>query len=166
MIGIAGEHLGREEFLAGFWKGELFFDLGKKSWFPAVHGGKKKTSTAHGIWSLLTGGVVSRAVKRTKEKGVEGNLKGEGFTLGGVWVVHPAKGVIFEYREKHWGDSVLESGLTELMQAINQLVAPSGQPLSMSMMQPTPTSTTAMQEPGPGSSCVRGGGGGVAGGCG
>ncbi len=75
MIGIAGEHLGREEFLAGFWKGELFFDLGKKSWFPAVHGGKKKSSTAHGIWSLLTGGVVSRAVKRTKEKGVEGNLK-------------------------------------------------------------------------------------------
>jgi hypothetical protein len=43
-------------------------------------------------------------------------VQGEGFTLGGVWVVHPAKGVIFEYREKHWGDSVLESGLPDLMQ--------------------------------------------------
>jgi len=90
-VGIAGEHLGREEFLEKFWKGELFFDMDKKTWFPAVHGGKKKTNTAGGVLSLLTGGVVSKAWKRSQGKNIEGNLKGEGYTLGGVWVVHPTE---------------------------------------------------------------------------
>ena len=90
LIGIAGEHLGREEFVEKYWKGELFFDMGKTSWFPAVHGGKKYSNTASGIFSALFGGKVAKAWKRmTSKGGIEGNLKGEGFTLGGVWVVHP-----------------------------------------------------------------------------
>lgn len=121
LIGIAGEHLGRDEFLQSFWKGELFFDLGKKTFFPAVHGGKKKTNTAGGIFSAFFGGAVSAALKRSAKKGVEGNMKGEGFTLGGVWVVHPTEGVVFEYREKHWGDSVTENELQGLTDAINKL---------------------------------------------
>jgi len=131
-VGIAGEHLGREEFLEKFWKGELFFDMDKKTWFPAVHGGKKKTNTAGGVLSLLTGGVVSKAWKRSQGKNIEGNLKGEGYTLGGVWVVHPTEGVIYEYREKNWGDSVTENDMPGLLAAINRLPGrTSGMPISM-----------------------------------
>jgi len=118
LIGIAGEHLGREEFTEKFWKGELFFDLGKKTWFPAIHGGKKYSNTAAGIWQAMTGGAVGRALKRVQGKKIEGNLKGEGTVLGGVWVVHPQQGVLYEYREKSWGDSVTENDLTGLMEAI------------------------------------------------
>jgi len=121
LIGIAGEHLGREEFTEKFWKGELFFDLGKKTWFPAIHGGKKYSNTAAGIWQAMTGGAVGRALKRVQGKKIEGNLKGEGTVLGGVWVVHPQQGVLYEYREKSWGDSVTENDLTGLMEAINKL---------------------------------------------
>jgi len=103
-------------------QGELLFDLGKKTWFPAVHGGKKKTNTAGGIFSALFGGQVAAAWKRmTSKGGIEGNMKGEGFTLGGVWVVHPHNGVIYEYREKHWGDSATDNDMQELQAAINKL---------------------------------------------
>ena len=120
------------QFTEKFWKGELFYDLGKKTWFPAIHGGKKFTNTAGGIWSAITGGAVGKALKRAQGKAVEGNLKGEGTVLGGVWVVHPTQGVLYEYREKSWGDSVTENDLNGLMEAINKLPgrAP-GQPVSM-----------------------------------
>lgn len=121
LIGIAGEHLGREEFLAKFWKGELYFDLGKKTWFPAIHGGSKFSSTMSGIFSALSGGAVAKAWKRAQGKGVEGNLKGEGTVLGGVWVVHPQQGVLYEFREKSWGDNVMESDPQGLFGAINKL---------------------------------------------
>jgi len=58
--------------------------MGKKTWFPAIHGGSKFSSTMSGIFSALSGGAVAKAWKRAQGKGVEGNLKGEGTVLGGM----------------------------------------------------------------------------------
>lgn len=140
LIGIAGEHLGREEFLAKYWKGELYFDLGKKTWFPAIHGGSKYTSIMSGIMSALSGGAVAKAWKRVQAKGVDGNLKGEGTILGGVWVVHPQQGgqVIYEFREKSWGDSVMVNDKEGLLNAIAQLPG-SGPGGSLPVFAPGPT---------------------------
>jgi len=41
---------------------------------------------------------------RARSKGVEGNTSGEGRLLGGLIVVDPKNGVIFQYAEKVFGD--------------------------------------------------------------
>ncbi len=84
LICIAGEHLGHEEFTGKYWTGELYFDLGKKTWYPAMGSGKMVLS---GLASYAFGGVVAKNVKRVDQKGIDGDLKGEGTILGGVWVI-------------------------------------------------------------------------------
>jgi len=119
LIGIAGEYIGHEEFTRDFWKGELFFDLEKKTWFPAMAGkNKPPTNTLGGLWHLMT----SSAFKRVK--GIKYNMdgdKGLSLILGGVWIVHPREGVVFEYPEKMWGDNVCVNKMEELQAAINGL---------------------------------------------
>lgn len=46
----------------------------------------------------------------------------------GVWVVHPQQGgeVIYEHREKSWGDNVMESDKQGLLNAIDQLPGSKG----------------------------------------
>jgi len=56
-----------------------------------------------GICSYLVGGNVKKADKRVKAKGVAGNTKGEGMKLGGLWVIDPSKGILFEHAEAYWG---------------------------------------------------------------
>uniref|UniRef100_A0A7S0DZW6 Peroxiredoxin-like 2A n=1 Tax=Hanusia phi TaxID=3032 RepID=A0A7S0DZW6_9CRYP len=125
LIGIAGEHLGHEEFRKDFWKGELYFDVGKKTWYPLMGDGKKPTNTFMGIFSYLCGGVVAKNLKRVNDKGIQGNLKGEGAILGGVWVVGPgSQGIIFEHREKSWGDNVCVSNMEDLDAAIKNVKSP------------------------------------------
>ncbi|NWR54975.1 F213A protein, partial [Bucorvus abyssinicus] len=44
---------------------------------------------------------------RAWKSGYSGNLEGEGFTLGGVYVIGAGRqGVLLEHREKEFGDKV------------------------------------------------------------
>ena len=44
---------------------------------------------------------------RARGKGIEGNLKGEGRLLGGVFVVGPGEqGILLDHKEKEFGDKV------------------------------------------------------------
>ena len=48
-----------------------------------------------------------KSIFRVKSKGVEGNLKGEGRILGGVFVVGPGElGILLDHKEKEFGDKV------------------------------------------------------------
>ena len=52
-------------------------------------------------------------------KGVSGNLKGEGFKLGGVWALSPEGAIAYEHKEGCWGDTVHGARLEELKTALS-----------------------------------------------
>lgn len=49
-------------------------------------------------WSLI------KKIRAAKASGVEGNMKGDGFTLGGIMLVTPEKGIVFSHSESEPGD--------------------------------------------------------------
>ena len=56
---------------------------------------------------------------RVKGKGIEGNMKGEGRLLGGLFVVGAAsQGVLLEHREKEFGDIVSLEAVKDAVQKI------------------------------------------------
>lgn len=58
-------------------------------------------------------------IKRTSEKGIQGNLKGDGTLLGGVFVIGPKdQGILYEHRERVWGD---HCNITHLLEAVSRI---------------------------------------------
>jgi len=58
---------------------------------------------------------------RARGKKFDGNMKGEGRILGGLFVVGPGdQGVVFEYRESEFGD---HASLDDIMAAVEQIRA-------------------------------------------
>ena len=62
-----------------------------------------------GAFSYLVGGGVAKAVKRLSDEfpQIRDSGEGEGFKLGGLWVLGNAEtptGILFEHKETHWGD--------------------------------------------------------------
>jgi len=110
-----GEHLGHEDFMKDYWKGELFFDLGKESVFKVMGSGRQ--GLLGGALSYFLNGAVARNAARADAKGVQGNLEGEGFRLGGVWLLSPSE-LVYEHQERTWGDIVEGDQLAELERLI------------------------------------------------
>jgi hypothetical protein len=89
------DSFGTQEFQENFFPYEIFRDdklqfykfLGKRSLFSLMS------------WNPFTWGSVLSMSSRTDEKGIPGNLKGEGTKLGGVLVVSKTKGVVYQYLE-------------------------------------------------------------------
>lgn len=115
LTAVAMEKLGHEEFLRDYWKGELFLDEPRS--LHTVMGGLSQ-GLVTGAFSYITGGAVATNLKRCDTKGVEGDLKGEGRYLGGVWVVSRSEGVVYEHREESWGDICT---VDEIMKAVDQI---------------------------------------------
>ena len=62
---------------------------------------------------------VRRNFFRAWNGGFSGNLEGEGFILGGVFVMGPGKqGILLEHREKESGDKV---NLTSVLEAARKI---------------------------------------------
>ncbi|KAG5266758.1 hypothetical protein AALO_G00235890 [Alosa alosa] len=81
-----------------FFAGDVFVDVTKTFYGPVLR--------HMGFWGLLRIGVW-RNCHRAYRKCFSGNLKGEGFILGGVYVIGPEKqGILLEHREKEFGDRV------------------------------------------------------------
>lgn len=117
------EALGADEFMQpDIWRGDLFLDTGRH--FHKVMGGRSQM--ASGVLSFMTGGRVAQNAKRADEKGVKGNLKGEGKYLGGLWVVGPGgQGVVYQHYEEVWGD---HAPLEEVRRAVAMIEPPSKAP--------------------------------------
>ena len=145
LICIAGEHVGYEEFVGTYWRDEIFFDVGKKTWYPLMGSGKMVLS---GLASYMFGGAVAQNVSRVNAKAIDGDFKGEGTILGGVWVISGVeKAVLFEHQvfflrykfphhpapspsqppcqEKSWGDNVCASPakMDALLAAVDRIKA-------------------------------------------
>ena len=91
-VGVGLERLGVEEFQSGhYFSGELFIDQGKKAY--------QLLNLPYLGWIKGITGIFSRSAKswndETKKMGVEGNLKGDGFQLGGTYVLGPKDGNVW-----------------------------------------------------------------------
>ena len=118
LLCVAKERLGREEFAQKFWPAplELYFDAPGTPLFKACNG--KSQGVLSGFGSYLLGGSVAAAAKGAKEKGVEGNMQGEGLALGAVLVVSSKGQLLLHHLEKTWGDHPPEDALAGALAAV------------------------------------------------
>jgi hypothetical protein len=95
LYAVVHELLGVEEFKP-FFDGTVFFDSERRFYGP------------HERWAPLTAlfsTSVWKNIFRARGKGLEGNLKGEGRLLGGLFLLGPGStGILFEHKEKEFGD--------------------------------------------------------------
>lgn len=57
---------------------------------------------------------------RARRSGFEGNMIGEGFILGGVFVIGPgSQGILLEHREKEFGNKV---NIADVLEAVKKIV--------------------------------------------
>ncbi|KAI9136572.1 hypothetical protein BKA69DRAFT_1103351 [Paraphysoderma sedebokerense] len=92
---------GIEEFKNEYWKGEVYIDVDKK-FFKAMGGGKLNWQ---GAWGLMNKESRTDFMK-AKERGITGNLSGEGRILGGLLIVSPkpTPHIPYQYQETRFGD--------------------------------------------------------------
>lgn len=97
LVALGHEMLGLGEFYTcGYWKGDLFVDKEK-----AVF---QKLQTNQGNLLGLFAGDTMEAGKAATERGTEGNLEGNGFQLGGIWVFDAEGNCTYSYRSSTFGD--------------------------------------------------------------
>ncbi|KAI9292942.1 hypothetical protein K502DRAFT_335808 [Neoconidiobolus thromboides FSU 785] len=97
LIGIGFEEVGLQEFIDGkYWDWDLYLDTDR-----AVHKalGLTKMSIVQGLSDLLTF-ATRTAVKAANSIGISGDIYGDGFQLGGTFIVGPGNtGLLYEYRQ-------------------------------------------------------------------
>lgn len=78
---------------------DLFLDAEKG--FYAALGNKSLTNQRLHSWNPFTlYSDFNKLMGRMKDKGIEGNLKGEGLLKGGLYIVSPTAGVVYEHKEQ------------------------------------------------------------------
>ncbi|EPY84597.1 redox-regulatory protein [Camelus ferus] len=93
-----------------YFKGEIFLDKQKKFYGPQRRKMMFMGFVRLGVWYNFF---------RAWSGGFSGNLEGEGFILGGVFVVGPGKqGILLEHREKEFGDKVNPDSVLEAARRI------------------------------------------------
>ncbi|KAK2543036.1 Fam213a [Columba livia] len=111
LYAVVKEKIGTEvEDFQHYFKGEIFLD--EKKGFYGPHRRKMMLSGffRFGVWQNFF---------RAWKNGYSGNLEGEGFTLGGVFVIGAGRqGVLLEHREKEFGDKVSLPSVLEAAEKI------------------------------------------------
>lgn len=106
LFGIVHENRGVEAFRA-FFKGPIYLDAERKFYGPKER------------WMLFSGFIrasVWSAFFRARGKGFEGNMKGEGRLLGGVFVIGAGEeGILLEHRESEFGDHVNATAILDVL---------------------------------------------------
>lgn len=99
LYAVVKEHIRTEvEDFQPYFKGEIFLDEKKKFYGPQRRKMMFMGFIRLGVWYNFF---------RAWNGGFSGNLEGEGFILGGVFVVGSGKqGILLEHREKEFGDKV------------------------------------------------------------
>ncbi|KAG3264585.1 peroxiredoxin-like 2A isoform X1 [Ictidomys tridecemlineatus] len=97
-----------------YFKGDIFLDEKKKFYGPQRRKMMFMGFVRLGVWYNFF---------RAWNGGFSGNLEGEGFILGGVFVVGPGKqGILLEHREKEFGDKVNPLSVLEAAKKIKSQV--------------------------------------------
>ncbi|CAK6974767.1 hypothetical protein GBF38_010377 [Scomber scombrus] len=96
-----------------FFNGEIFVDQERVYYGPT----QRRMGLALGLVRL---GVLRNLVQAQKN-GYHGNKKGEGFILGGLYVIEAEKqGILLEHREKEFGNKAHISSILEAAKKINK----------------------------------------------
>lgn len=99
LYAVVKEDIGTEvENFRAYFKGEIFLDEKRRFYGPR----ERKM----GLLAFFRVGVWMSGLRAFK-KGVMGNIQGEGFVLGGVFVIgRGQQGILLEHREIEFGDKV------------------------------------------------------------
>jgi len=110
MYAVVGETLGAEEF-GNFFKGKAIYLDPERAFF----GPKIRKMGLLGFLRLD----VWMSILESKKKGNAGNFEGDGYHLGAVFVVGPGdQGILYEHREKSWGDNVNASQVLSTVESM------------------------------------------------
>jgi len=110
LVGVLHEKLGAADFQP-FLSGPLYYDPDK------IFFGPKQRRL--GLLGFLRLDVWLNIYRSQKERGSEGNFKGDGTLLGGVYVIGPGdQGVVLHHKEDVWGD---HCNTTALLEAVKKL---------------------------------------------
>ncbi|XP_070350087.1 peroxiredoxin-like 2A isoform X1 [Equus asinus] len=111
LYAVVKEQLSTEvEDFQPYFKGEIFLDEKKKFYGPQRRKMMLLGFVRLGVW---------RNFFRAWDSGFSGNLEGEGFILGGVFVVGSGRqGILLEHREKEFGDKVNVDSVLEAARKI------------------------------------------------
>ncbi|KAM4636341.1 peroxiredoxin-like 2A isoform 2-T2 [Discoglossus pictus] len=98
-----------------YFRGEIFLDEQRRFYGPQKRKMMLLGLVRLGVWQNF---------RRAWKGGYEGNLEGEGFVLGGVFVIGSGKqGILLEHREKEFGD---KSNLTAVLEAARKIDTTAG----------------------------------------
>uniref|UniRef100_A0A914WST4 Peroxiredoxin-like 2A n=1 Tax=Plectus sambesii TaxID=2011161 RepID=A0A914WST4_9BILA len=108
LCGVVHETRGVDKFKPYF-QGDLYYDVERRFYGP--------NERWMPVWMgfLRLGTYLN--VYRAKQKGFEGNLKGEGRLLGGVYLINNDK-IVWEHLESEWGDTTTAD---EVREAVRKL---------------------------------------------
>jgi len=112
LVGVGLEPLGVEEFVEKkFWVGELYINEDKKA-FENI--GFKRFSL-FSLPKLMLAKVARDAISRGKEKGITGNMSGDGFQNGGLLIVKEGK-IIYSFIQENPADHASNE---DILKALN-----------------------------------------------
>ncbi|XP_071503500.1 peroxiredoxin-like 2A [Diadema antillarum] len=112
LYAVLRESLGYRDFLP-FFDGEVFLDTEMKFYGPKFR--------KRGFFDIFHKGVFSMGWKYRKQ-GIPLNLKGDGWTLGGIFVLGPGDtGLIYEYPNKTFEDTVDTKNVIEAANKIKPI---------------------------------------------
>jgi len=112
LVGVGLEPLGVEEFVEKkFWVGELYINEDKKA-FENI--GFKRFSL-FSLPKLMLAKVARDAISRRKEKGITGNMSGDGFQNGGLLIVKEGK-IIYSFIQENPADHASNE---DILKALN-----------------------------------------------
>ncbi|XP_072279958.1 peroxiredoxin-like 2A [Pyxicephalus adspersus] len=111
LYAVVKEKIGTEvEDFQPYFKGEIFLDDKKRFYGPEKRKMMFLGMIRLGVWQNF---------RRAWKAGFEGNLEGEGFILGGVFVIGSGnQGILLEHREKEFGD---KANLTAVLEAAKKI---------------------------------------------
>ncbi|KAI0224206.1 Peroxiredoxin-like 2A [Lamellibrachia satsuma] len=95
-----------------YFAGDVFYDSERRFYGPKER---------HMYISGLFRPTVWMAKSRADKNGIQGNMKGSGSLLGGLFVLGPGKqGILLEHRESEWGD---RAKLEDIKKAVHKIQA-------------------------------------------
>ncbi|XP_071490549.1 prostamide/prostaglandin F synthase-like [Diadema antillarum] len=97
LVGIGHEELGAQEFLnTGYWKGELYIDMHKKTYSDLKF---KRYNVLNIMRALILPETVD-AISKAHKEGIVGNLSGDSLQIGGTLIVDKDGKILLNFKQE------------------------------------------------------------------